>query len=191
MSFFSLAPFLKRKEGGRVPRLSKGSGKILAAGGASSVQANQPAVRPAIAPKEQNLNSPGCEPTLLYISQRWDRDVGGGRRSQRPCRFGDDPPLCAFEPLSHTGWVVSTEPRRRRQRWRLRRRWRFRFAMPPQSSSFAIATRYRRDAPDGLRHPSQATGTAGRLRSGDNIASIHHDLRRHDPRAEMCVRGWV
>ena len=37
------------------------------------------------------------------------------------------------------------------------------FRHAPQSSSFAIATRYRRDAPDGPRRPSQATGTAGRL----------------------------
>src|SRR5262245_46795968 len=37
------------------------------------------------------------------------------------------------------------------------------FATPPQSPSFAIAIRSRRDAPVALRHPPQATGTAGRL----------------------------
>jgi hypothetical protein len=36
----------------------------------------------------------------------------------------------------------------------------------------------------------QATGTAGRLRSGD-VAPVLHDLRRRDPSAEMCIRGWA
>jgi len=38
-----------------------------------------------------------------------DRDAGGARRSERHCRLGDDPPLCAFEPLTHIGWVVFYE----------------------------------------------------------------------------------
>jgi len=40
------------------------------------------------------------------------------------------------------------------------------------------ATPFRRDAPDALRHPAQATGTAGRLCSGD-AATILSDLGRH------------
>jgi hypothetical protein len=81
--------------------------------------------------RRRHLNSPGRQTTLFYISQRWDRDVGGRGGPERYRRLGDDPPLYAFEPLTHTDWVVSTEPPRHRQRSRFRRRWKISFREAP------------------------------------------------------------
>src|SRR5262245_26999107 len=83
--------------------------------------------------------SPGRQTTLLYISQRWDRDVGGRGGPDRYRRFGDDQPLYAFEPLTHTDWVVSTDPRDTARDRGCGDVGRFHFPKPPQPPSFWLS----------------------------------------------------
>jgi len=54
----------------------------------------------------------------------------------------------------------------------------------------ATATSFHRDAPDALRHLCAGHGTAGRLRSGDDVA-ILADLGRHGSQRRDVCQGTV
>jgi hypothetical protein len=106
-------------------------------------------------------------------------DAEGERDWERWRRHGDDPPALAFEDqrtlsgssLRHIGGLIPGG--------RLRRRWRPYVRKAPVTSTHRAPRHRSVETPsDALRHPAQATGTAGRLRSGD-ILAILSDLGRH------------
>jgi hypothetical protein len=122
-----------------------------------------------------------------YTSQRWgiatpkvveDRSDTSASETTRRCTPSN---RCRTPTGSSLRTLGDTRQRSRlRRRWKISRRSHNRHPLPSRHGTVETP-------PVDKRHPPQATGTAGRLRSGD-VAPVLHDLRRRDPSAEMCIK---